>query len=492
MKKLRSIQLKKNNFMGAFLSLLIAMPIFITIFYELPGGDDFTFLNSRNMLLQNYNYIQAVFIHAINYYFSWQGNYSTNLFFAMTPYWGGTYLWLRLAMVVELLLFLCGLKKLIYKMSMYLFEINNESSKLLLFLLVEILFLNGTNSNEIFLWYSGSVTYLLPIIFYFFHFIYLLNLFYEEVNKKNLVLASVFGFLGSGGSLLIVGFGCAASLSFYIFEIIRKKNCLSKKELAVLAIPLAVTVAGALIDALAPGNFVRHDEMNESSQLAFLYSLRGSILSTGYNGLKLLGRYGNLFILVCIFLVALFSSKKRSALAHILLICICGIFTSMAACFPVLLGYGTAIINESSSNRIYWSVSFTILAIYFVCALELAAFIKSIAKVSFTWNKKIYGILGGLLAIIFCLNAKQMSRGMIAQLASNLANGDIQETSRVGASIYAELRKNEGSDLDVIITRKAVPNTVMYASYLTSDSEHWLNQSVAEYFGLSSVTMVWE
>ena len=104
--------------------IIVALPVFITLFYTLPNADDFSFPVTLRNLMQNMNYLQAVLVNSYKNYMGWEGTY-TGTFLADTIAYGITLnlTGLHLALAIIYVLFLLGIILFVKKVLEFVFGI---------------------------------------------------------------------------------------------------------------------------------------------------------------------------------------------------------------------------------------------------------------------------------------------------------------------------------------------------------------------------------
>ncbi len=462
----------------------IVLPIMICAFYALPAADDFSHANETRIALQNNNIFAAACIKTRETYLTWQGTFtSTFLVNIFEP--------LGTVGITGLRILLC-LNILFLAVSVICFGIvigekwySLYDRKTLLILLTVFIFVSfGTcrGGQEIFYWYTGACVYTLPLSLTFCCLTIYINYLWGKKSVETMIGLSVLAFLTSGGVLQITAILCFGMLGLWGGYLYTHRN----KEGVLSGIPFLASFIGALINAFAPGNFVRHDAWEEGIHI---FKAIKNVLIIAMSQIKDIFKTENLFLYVIIFcfLIAAYratESKATDRKYHPIIMIIILLAGFLISLFPYCLGVGSA---GMALRNIYmcdlyigWSSV--------VWALEFGS-----------W----FGINGGyrirkegLLLTFICVmliffrsgDMGKVFQGTSARTLYGLCSGEIQRCSAEWSSLLEDIDNAEESD--VLIETKRIPETILMSPGISEDKTNFVNKFIAEYYGKDTVTVI--
>ncbi len=308
---------------------LTIIPVIVSAIYSFLQADDFSHANGVGVFGGN---IFELFIASIQYakemFETWQGTYTSMFLQAfLSPLNGLGMPQLRVVMVVNIVLFIASVVALIYSICEYC-HIDREKTVILIAIVIICIF--GFNAwTEVFNWFSGAVSYSFPLSFGFLGIAVMLT----AKKKGGYFLSAVLMFLASGGSLTVGGACCAILITICIAKkmvgLITKKDC----------IIFFIAVIGALINTLAPGNYIRHAAF-DAEGVHFGIALVLSIYESVDMIENLLYNTPFLLLMVIVFIIGIDAGKKKLADRRCLFtIQFFSVLILLATCFPICLGY---------------------------------------------------------------------------------------------------------------------------------------------------------
>lgn len=256
------------------LALIIASSL-ITIIssgYSVLRADDFGHAASIGIHYSSADeMLKTSFSFAKDIYDTWQGTYFSMFLQALlSPLNHSGLSFLRPVMVCNAVLFFLSL--ILFLWVFLKKEAENEKPMSLVVIAVVLLcFMNLRTYTEIFYWYSGITSYCFPLS----SLLAALALSRKgKLNKPLMVLCCFLLLLAGGGTLMISGGSCYALLLF-LYEDSRREGKLNKQDL----ILFLAAFAGALINAAAPGNYIRHSVIDSKIRItaALGFSLKAII-----------------------------------------------------------------------------------------------------------------------------------------------------------------------------------------------------------------------
>ena len=244
------------------LCIVSLIPLFVIGMYDRPSADDFSYsLQTHEAFLASGGNPLAVLGAAVStdvdFYNNWQGLYTSAFLLALQPgiAGGASYpigCWLIMAFVIGACLFLaCRIERYAFKSGTALWPAAGFAAA--------TLFLQCMPSaNEGIFWYNGAANYT-PVFFATFFTIGMCLKALEADRPRQracaAVGAAVVSFIVSGGNYMPAFFNLMVMASFAGIGLLRKRP-------ALLA-PLAASVVGFAISAMAPGTAIRQNALNE-------------------------------------------------------------------------------------------------------------------------------------------------------------------------------------------------------------------------------------
>lgn len=257
-------------------TIIMIIPILIYAGLSMPAADDFTNAVSTMEYWNKYpNSLIAAAVKTFDLYFDVGGYYfSAYLNFFFVPILRFGINGIRVFNVLTHIFFFFSAYYMVASFTNYVLR-GNLKLKWLLFVLFLFSLINNYCNSEIYTWYCVMVAYVLPLAFMFI----MVGLFIRSCYTGNilvLMLASVIGFLVSGATLNTVALNCEIIflIGLYLYFVLgRKRDAL---------IISSFVLTGAIVNAIAPGNFARHELTSHD------YSLWMPIVNAVFITLKLL------------------------------------------------------------------------------------------------------------------------------------------------------------------------------------------------------------
>ena len=471
------------------LAFFIGFPHIMMASYSIPGVDDFSCLNAVDIYRANHNYIVSAILYTRDAYLTWQGTYTGELLMGLEPSIRNSYTGLRVILVLSVIVFLAGLLFLTYIIARKFFDLSRNFSWAFA-LISEFIALNITATGELFSWYTGAAVYTYPLAAFLFALPFSI-LSFTSGKKVYAVLAAVFGFIGAGGSLMIVGFGCAAYLVLllvYAYEIKPTKS--SWKKMVPLVVPFVITVAGAIFSTVAPGNFIRQGGSMHVPQSVFFSGV--NVLS--HVCFMILNYLLPVFVVIC-FIFGMVVVKKEISKNKLLMALLAFCFVTCVTAFPVILGYDIYCFEAFvRSDRVLYVIDFIICIFALVLAMLLGSFVRGVMeKYKFDVKQEAVKIIP-LIVIVFLFVSNGLVQsflnGMTMRILDDLKNERIQNVSIAQADIYREISTNGPRDVAWIV-RPEFPQTVMYVPFYSFAYDYFGNLEVAQYYGCDAFIMEW-
>lgn len=458
------------------LSVIVVMtlPVCVAASMSFYKADDFIECisdidrNFRELLLFSLNCSKDAYFHWMGTYFS---KFVQTLFHPLN---GGGLMQLRIVMTTNALLFVASLCIFVYTLSKS--EIRSSAAGLLLSACCCAVFFGFQTWQEALYWYSGAMCFSLPLSIFFLGLTIVLRL--DDYQKKWLIIASgILLFCGSGGSLAVAGTGC-----WFLFMIVVAKSLHKnlKKSHIFLFI---VAVLGAAINALAPGNFVRHGVIDDSG----VHLFRAVIWSFSFvleNIQWLFTETPFLVIFILSFLIGAYEGKKGQIdkrYAGIMIIM--NAIAPLVTCFPVCLGYSA----DGGGNR----CQFVIICTLVISSVSIAVLAGKLMTKHVTENLTGNAVLAMLILIVVMpaeADGWKVTSLIPLKTMVELADGDIQEYYRDVNRVYDAISAD--SNENVFLHEGLKPADTFWEADLAEDPNCYMNITCASYYQKESVQYV--
>lgn len=453
------------------LIMLMSLPISIASSYTFLLADDW-YEGVSKVDVTFGELIMLAIVNVKTYYLNWLGTYSAKFFQALlNPLNGFGSIQLRIIMTIVSLLFFVSFVVFSYY-SIKKKNINSITS--LLYILTCLVGMMGYKIwEETFYWYSGAICFTLPLSAFFL----VASMINSDKFEKTweYVLEALLLFVIVGGNLAVTGVVC------WIMTVIIYEKYIQKKNVKPYIVVWIVTVTGALINTLAPGNYVRHGEIDDSGIHVFqslVWSINYVIESTEW---ILFETPFGIMIMIITLIVAIQSRDKiKHSIQCVLLYAVTPIF----AAFPVCLGYSRETVTNRCEFVIVCSIVIAMLHISLIVGQSLGRFIS---------YESIRGTIGGLV-ILFILLMVQKPEWRITntipyKTVVDLSSNRIQDYYSFVNNTYSLIEMD--NNRNVFLYDDMTPPDSFWSVGLTSDPENYINQTCARYFDKESIQCVY-
>jgi len=462
---------------------VLLIPMISAGAYTYLCEDDFSFEAGAMDLERDYGNIYVGAVHRmVEYYNTNQGTYVFNfLMSALRMYTRGGLPGLHFFMILALSSFFISL-------IIFIKQLTKDWAGALGITFAAVLMIaemNGTQSDvEIFFWYTGVLNLLLPIIFSL--ITASLSLYNIRTDKLRFAIAGMItGFIGSGCALNITAANCAWLLAILILSYPKVK------EKKTVLLPFVGAFAGAILNAVAPGNFNRLD----GTTLNIFTGLSDTFLCY-ISDLKLLAS-GWLFwfsLILCFSLVILLKIKiLPNGVSNIqLAIAVIGswlvqYFTLFPVTYPIH-------INDMSgmSQRTYSSCEVIIKLMFIFCVLILAQWISERKEKPAEYTSiALIAVSLAFMLITYPATKDELKSGIAYKVIDDFRSGAMVENYNMRSYIISCLdNAEENSDAIIYVPPFHIANS-MYGMGLDTDSGWFVNYSAAGLFDLNSVTVIY-
>lgn len=470
---------KKDIFMGLLsivIVCIVVMPIVIASFYSFYQTDDFKHAMNVGVFGSNiFELLIASFKYSKQMYLVWQGTYTAMFLQSfLSPLNGLGSVQLRIVMMINVLLFIFSLALFVIAVCKRLNLKKSISFSILAICSIGVFGYKGW--IEVFYWFSGAVSYSIPLSLSFIGIAFSL----KAKDTKGYIAASILMFLASGGSLEVAGTGCFILLGI----------CTIKKILGILGykdfVVFGFAVAGAMINAVAPGNYVRHSAIDNTglhlgtAVMASVYELMDTVEDLFINTPFILLVIAALYIGVYI--------KKSGVIADIKVIytiILFGVITPFVTCFPVCFAYSG---GDYFPNRCQFVEIVVLVLVIMTISISLGyIFAEHFNEFQV---KEIISLFVVFFIVMPNLNSSwKLSETVPYQMWKEIMHDSYKNYYKEVKDIYDFVVSDKNED--VFISDIPMEGVAYFPEIMLSeDMSDWTNTSIAAYFGKNSVQYV--
>lgn len=243
------------------IAVMLALPSILITLYSYPCQDDFHYaVEAKKLLDQEYNIFTMSIVRMVEYYLGFTGCYTSSFlghFFSgmiNCNIWG-----IRIFEFISAIVFYAALYVCLYSFAHKIMQFDKD--RVLPLYCLMLAFFNCLiyySDHDDFYWFITSVQYLLISSFILYGVsCFILCMYEDDVRRQRifLVLACILGFLGSGGTLSIAAFCCAMFLIVFLWGFFVREKCRIRA-----CVGMGVTLLGAVVNGIAPGNYKRYGE----------------------------------------------------------------------------------------------------------------------------------------------------------------------------------------------------------------------------------------
>lgn len=425
-------------------------------------------------------YLRSSVNYAKKMYMTWQGTYFAMFIQALlSPINNFGLPQLRVVMIVNALLFFGGL---ILFVRTFLRKVVKGNTVVFMVICTTILFMMTAYEayDEIFFWFSGATSYSFPLSFLLLASTCALKA-NDNQKKTYTVLAVVLGIAAMGGTLAVAGTGCYFMLVVTVYSIWRDGK-FNRRNAAIFLMWLI----GALINALAPGNFIRHGVIDSTGvhPVSALFDAI-EVINTRCQWL-----FENTNITVCfiiVFICGIYLGKKFLINKKYCVMSLFALFTPIVTAFPVALGYS----GQAFFSRCLFLYDFAIITTslnFFGAAGALIA-----SKMEMAECKKVM-FLFGMFAIFACtMDSYGFDNVKVVEISEDIRNGSYGNQYEAVKAFYEKLESYEpGSDVRIPASQFPGYKSNYYNFSLSEDPTAYFNTVVASYYGFNSLALYTE
>lgn len=481
-------QYVKANWYFILVSIIIIFPILYYASMSMPVMDDFWNCSVMKAYWERTpNSFFATWARCYEFYFSTGGYYFAlflNSFFVPFARWGCQ--GLRAFNVVAHIFFFSSLYLFI---SIFAKHVMGVDGKVKWFLFCGFIFslVNNYHNSEVYTWYCVLAAYVLPMSFMFIELSFFIVGCYTR-NKLCSFSAVIIAFVVSGSSLNATALHCELVFLFslYGYFVLGRK----KESIAIFIFALS----GALLNAFAPGNFVRHSAVGENYPI--LWSVANSFLSVGKLFWNRIVYTWFVPVIIVVFLVTYkYFDPTRLKITFQYPLWFLGLFFGAVAMvdFPVVLGY----LSKNLSDRCIWVHDIATYLLGYLMIVYLVGWIKSkgfdytistdtikkVYKEHVLSSAKLYFLVHGCL--VYFILVYLLFPFPTLKMISSIMDKSLRDHIRYEENILYELERSED---DIVIIERPYPKRNPYMPPLIEkDSDELANKVLSAYYGKCKV-----
>ena len=482
----REIFAKENRQMliaGIILTLFalaIVLPVLYYARYSFPTGDDIGYaLSMRALLNRSDSYLGAVWRGVVVEYKEASGMFFTTFTdYLFSPVLNGGVTGVRIANVLLQSFFVFGVFFFALTFSRKILN-KGYNVAMLIFCMIIYAVVNIQSNGDIYTWvtvvnmYNAQVGLILIGLSLF--IICLMD------NRDLLCIpACLIAFLGSGAALNIAALNCGILMIFGVYGFL-----ILKRKWVSLGVFISALI-GAIVNVAAPGNYVRHDEMQAG------YNLSGTMINAVSVSVRaVFSRVFNpvffviLLIMLLVFIHELDYSGTDYQFNHPLIGLFIVFISIVVVDFPVILGYGGSSIPERSRfiQDITLCIMILLWMLYFTGWLK-----KRFGEFEFR-KEHLFAMCVACIIAISC-TVYSSDDGMLTfgtpYMIHSILNGSFRSYASFECNMLYEIR--DSVEDDVVIVRDEIPyNPYAKYFYVDEDPGQWPNTYYAKYYGKNSV-----
>lgn len=481
---------KKGIGIYIVIAIITIWSLIITL-YSYPVQDDFYYAYNANKLMnEGYNLFSMAWKKTVDYYMTFTGCYTSSfLGFFVSGIINCNIFGIRVYEFFSLILFYISLFMLIKNVSEKVFGYTKDVTAGIL--LAIMVLLNGIIyyvDHEDFYWFITSVQYLTICSFIFIGVSFYIDAVVNNKNKS-LFLSCIFGILGSGGALNIAALCCILYMLVFVWGFV------SKKDKRYLTIPFATAIIFAVVNGLAPGNYIRAGRPVGISDI-----ILAAELSVKYACLRLKRMlYTPVFIVTIVILLFFALSKKentkKSEFMHRMPILVTVILFILVAViiFPVMLGYGWDVYLIICRSNFISDISIYIFTI--IATLYWTEWIAESGIIIYPSVKtKILYIILVICCVIRLYHMGELEYVPFIRQAQDVVSGRCEAYSKYCIGMYDTIKESEADEVTIYLDKQTdditcMVNPAFYIGWYDYKKEH-ANKSIAEFFGKKAVYVI--
>lgn len=467
------------NVISTIFVIIIIAPLLLATYYAVPAADDFS--NSSVVLERSDSILKSAALLTAEEYFNWQGTVSaTFLLYAASPMLRGGTLAIKLGCAMVTLIYVFSVYFLVFSVARYIFGETRLYVIHSIYCVVLLFATMGRYVGQAFYWFCGAMVHTLPFALCILGIGFTIRMLKSQKKKKNMIMAVICMLIAAGGSLQVAAVCNVVLLGLLLLnwrKIEERKN---------IGIVFICALLMALLNAGAPGNFVRHGYIDGEYHLlkAVWWAIKSEMDGISFFLLK------SPFVIFLLFPVILgyqYGTRKTFEIHKVIFSTLYVILGIAVTNFPVTLGYSKADLPDRCQ---FIANSIIVFALVLLAILWGAV----IGKYNYKWSgcpvrKKLYVVFGGLVLVYILGRTGNFRISDYSQfnICINYANGNLKEFKESYDEVFYRLEN--GKDKDVEIEYLPEDLDIFHSIGISEDPSNWVNVAVANYYDCKSVSL---
>ncbi len=441
--------------------------------FTIRAGDDYQMINVMNGHYANaWDYFCRCIKYTVESWRNWQGTYSVMFIsanvikFDFTSYENHRFLIVasNALLFLSVLLFVRTVTK----------NIGSEIIRGIIFLVAICSLVTFNPYSEIYYWYTGTVAYIYPLMAVLIGLALVISL-EGKGQVLRIILALFCGLIGMGGILVHVALGCSVLLCIVAYRMIKCKSFLIKE-----GIVLILWIVFGLVNALAPGNFVRNATAT-SEGLNLYKALLNSVYMTDCR-FQTLFNTGFVVLLVVLFACGYYALDSVKIDKTYVICSALAIVIPFIVTFPVMLGYG----RRNMPERCAFIVDVSIILVIFNLAFVLGNIFAQYYAI-----KSMHIIILSIGLMISVVDGYGISNTQTIEMLTGLDEHTYSDYYDACIDFYNILEEAEdGADVEIANERFPQPISNFYNLEVLDYPDYWINAHMANYYDLNSLVVL--
>lgn len=479
----RKIMKRGGYILSLIVIICLVLPTIRASAYSVLSGDDY----SHGVHIESFNVpFPEYFLASLSYmkkeYMTWQGTYFSMFIQALlSPInnWGMPQL--RVVMVINSILTFSSILFFIWTL------IKSALKKEYLFLFLPVCIcaiycITAYNPYvEVFYQFSCAVSYTYPLAFSL-GAIGLLVLYNNNRRAIVAILSCVLGFLSAGGSLSVAGFTCYMGLLVCLYYFTINNNLKMRISNSIIFISW---LSGAMINAIAPGNYVRHNQI-DSTGLHPIEALKTAFIEYENRFNYYASETDFIFVLLILIICGIIVTKERKInIQKYLIVSVLFLFSPVVTAFPLSLGYSN-FVYASFPSRVVFIIDISFILAYGNIAICIGVLLGNRLR---NIEMRYILICMILLLMLVDIGADGFSSYDLTfrKIEKGLQKGTYQNYYSKCLRFYEYLDTFENGNIVISYEQFPQPIDDFMCLALSDDPEYYVNIAVSKYYGFDSL-----
>lgn len=469
-----------KHLLGIAFFVFGVLPYLIMVWYAVPVADDFT--HATDVIRYEGKGITRIFNMVIYRYMHLQGVFlATALEGGIDPLHRIGFIGINIVLFVAVLITVLAIVGLMKRICLRIFP--KDIASIICALAVVAGFETGV-ARELFFWYTGACNYTIPFFIGVLGVICMLCILEQKENKKlikHIVGASLLGMLASGGTLQNAGYFCWIYLLFLGYDIIYRKS------LKYALIPFLSTFAGALVNAVAPGNYVRKAMSYES--ISVLTAVKYTLIAVWQELCYLFSQtYVPVIFLVIAIVAVIFIHPVKRGMWNPVVVSAAMAASWIISTFPFCYGYASSHLEERNAATLDW---FMVIGI-FLFIISIANWCK-LKSVTITQGTIYVTVLLVIMNLGYMQNLVPITDMPSIRCWKEILSGEAAEYHNEWITVFETIEASNEAVVEVWISEEAADrDKVIKHPGMSGNFDNWVNKGVAGFYGKENVRVITE